>query len=438
MKKFLATISALLILGALAGCNRKTSLYGEDSQMPAQSALENSSPPAEIVENLELQKISELRADLDRQIENVRNADYDNLHMLENCTVTIPETDVLYELELTQKEYTWQELYDRFDRVFDANFGDIYKDEDKAELYYAMAQEDEWSEEHGYEHITLAERRERFAGGELTPYTLEVTTDKAHLEMHCRFGGGYGIAYLFHDGVKNRANLSNSGAVYSSLYSYRAERLFNTVKEAADVNSDDRYELLDGEISVSEAAGEVTRILNEYGCTWGGDLELGIYEYRVYDIGGGKYGLEFDLAPFYKGVMLDSDEAFPSPSDGYNWLSHDYSLYRARVLMIESGKIESFTALSGGDGEYGVAELGEYDSVIPLEKAVEIASEKFGAGLNLQLGSAELRYSKAYDKGEGRTIQGAFPVWKLTLESSTDGRNYITYINAATGEFEYY
>ena len=115
--------------------------------------------------------------------------------------------------------------------------------------------------------------------------------------------------------------------------------------------------------------------------------------------------------------------------------NHDYYLLPAEALMIESGKLESFRY---GDGAYSAAELAEYDSVIPLDKAVEIAAEKFGGGMKLSLGSAELCYSEMYSKNEGYTVMGAFPVWKLKLANSMDGWKYITYINATTGEMEYY
>lgn len=437
MKKIISAICASALILTLSGCSKKDTL--QIGGATPQSAFDTPAIPVDNPEDLELQKISELRGDIDRQVENIKNADYKNLHVLDNFTVTIPETDVLYELELTQKEYTWQEYYDAFDRAFDANFGDIYTEADKAELYYAIAAEDERSEEYGIKLIPLAERRDKFESGELHMQYLYVSTDKAYFEMWFE-RRGIGVYRMYHDGVKKRANFESDDDYYKYLSSIHVERLFKAVKETFDVDCDDRYELLDGEVSVNEAAEWVTQAVKEYGYTLGGDLEPRIYEYRVFDLKDGKYGLEFEFAPFYKGVMLDcGDVIYETYSMGHpddlNRLNHEYYLEPAEALMFESGKIENFY---GGNGAHNVAELEEYDSVIPLDKAVEIAAEKFGWGMNLALGSADLCYSETYFKDEEQTVKGAFPVWKLKLANSMDGWKYITYINATTGEMEYY
>ncbi len=431
MKKIAAIISAIAALAALAGCSRKTTLSGEESQAFSQGVSENSAP-AEISEDIQLQKISELRGDLDRQIENVKNADYDNLHALDNFTVTIPETDVLYELELTRPEFAFNDFYDKFDRVFDRDFGDIYTPEDKERLYLATAAEDDFYAD-DYAQIPLAERRDKFESGELQFSWIFVETNKAYLEM---YSFGNGIFRLYRDGVIKRAEPDKepTNVIFTDAW-----RHFKIVKEAIDVNSDDKYALLDKEMSVKEAAEEVERLVIEHEYSWGGALSPEVYEYRVIDLNDGKYGLEFMLAPSYKGVTLDMRDIFEK--DGthvgadMDRLDHNYSSSPARTFIMESGQIETFLH---GDSAYDVTEIAEHDSVIPLEKAVEITSEKFGEGMNLSLGRAELIYSPMYRINESKTTNGAFPVWKLKLANSMDGWKYITYINAATGEMEYY
>ncbi|MDE6733103.1 MAG: hypothetical protein K2J77_09545 [Oscillospiraceae bacterium] len=431
MKRTLALLCAAAMIATLAGCNKRSSLTGEESQAFSQGVQENSTP-AEIIEDIQLQKISDLRGDLDRQIEAIRNADYDNLHALDNFTVTLPETDVLYELELTHPEFGFHDFYDKFDRIFDRDFGDYYSQEDKAKIYLATAEDDDFYAD-DYAKITLAERADKFESRELKLCWLFVDTNKAYIEMY-PFGNG--VFRLYRDGVITRAepNEEHTKVIFTDAY-----RHFKFVKEALDVDSDERYALLDKEMSVRETAEEVKRLVKENEYSWGGALEPDVYEYRVYDLNDGKYGLEFMLAPSYKSVMLDKEDIFEESSihvgADMDRLDHNYSNLPVRAFVMESRQIETFLY---GDSAYDVTELAEHDSVIPLEKAVEIAAEKFGAGMKLSLGRAELLYSPMYKTSELNTKNGAFPIWKLKLSNSTDGCKYIAYINAVTGEFEYY
>lgn len=438
MKKFasvISIISAIAIPLTLAGCSRKSTLTGEESQAFSQGVQENSAP-AEISEDIQLQKISDLRGDLDRQIEAIKNADYKNLHALDNFTVTIPETDVLYELELTRPEFTWHDYYDKFERIFDRDFGDIYTEEDKARLYFTTAADDDFYADN-YAKIPLAERREKFESGELEFAWLYVNTNKAYLEMYPR---GNGIFRLYRDGVIKRAEPDKEP---DEVLFTDADRYFKIVKEALDVDSSDRYALLDKEMSVREAAAETERLVVEHEYSWGGGLTPMAYEYRVYDLNDGKYGFEFMLAPSYKGVSFAVSDVYrltsSNGSPGGDKLNHYYTASPAQAFIMESGQIESFMI---GDSAYDVTEIAEYDSVIPVEKAIEITSEKFGEGMKLSVGRAELIYSPMFFKNgyteEGLLHWGAAPIWKIKCANSTDAYKYIVYLNAVTGEFEFY
>lgn len=433
MKRSLSIICGTALLLTLAGCSKRSSLTaGEPSKTFSQSALENSSAPAEIIENIQLQKISELRGDLDRQIESIKKADYENLHALDNFTVKMPEQDVLYELELTHPDFTWHDYYDKFDRIFDRDFGDIYMPEDKEQLYLAAAADDDlYAENHG--KIPLAERREKFESGELQFSWLYVRTNKAYIEMY-PFGNG--IFRLYRDGVIKRAEPDKEP---TEVLFTDATRYFNVVKDSLDINSDEKYALLDKEMSIKEAAEEVKRLVSENEYSWGGSLDPDVYQVRVIDIGEGKYGLMFMMTPSYKGVLLDANDTFEGSNShagaDMDKLDHNYSFSPAQAFMMESGKLESFCY---GTSAYTASEIAEHDSVIPLDKAVEIVSEKFGEGMSLSLGRAELLYSSMYFKEGFENNMGASPVWKFKCCNVTNNLYYIVYINAITGDLEYY
>lgn len=433
MKKIGSVYLTLLVITTLSACQKRSSLQGgEPSEMFSQSAFENSSAPAEIIEDIELQKISELRGDLDRQIESIKNADYENLHAPDNFTVKLPETDELYELELTHPELAWHDYYDKFDRIFDRDFGDIYSPEDKPGLYLAAAESDNlYAQNHG--KIPLAERRDKFESGELEFNWLYVRTNKAYLEMY-PFGNG--IFRLYRDGVIKRAE---SDKEHNEVLFTDAERYFNIVKNSLDVDSDEKYALLDKEMSVKDAAEEVKRLVSENEYSYGGSLDPDVYEVRIHDIGEGKYGFTFMMTPSYKGVLFDVYDTF-GEYDGWSGsvtskLDHSYDFSPAKAFIMESGKLETFCY---GGNAYTAEETAVHDSVIPLDTAVRIASEKFGAEMNLTLVRAELLYSPRYYIDESNNEMGAFPVWKLKCSNTVDSFKYIVYVNAINGELEYY
>lgn len=434
MKKLLAIFCAAA-LTTLSGCSKNDTLqFGGDT--PQSVEFNAPSTPPEILEDLELQKISELRGDIDRQVENIKNAGYKNLRVLDNFTVKLPDSDVLYELELTHPEFAWHDYYDKFDCIFDRDFGDIYSPEDKARLYLAAAEEDDHYAE-DYAKIPLAERHEKFESGELNFSWLYVRTNKVYMEM---YPSGNGIFRLYRDGVIKRAEPDQEP---TEVLFTDADRYFKIVKDSLDVDSDEKYALLDKEMSVREAAEEVKRLVREHEYSWGGGLDPDVHQVRVIDIGEGKYGLEFMMAPSYMGVLLDVYDVY-NYSSGYgipggDRENHYYDRGQAQAFMMESGKIETFLY---GDSAFDVTELAEHDSVITLDKAVEIASEKFGEGMKLYLGRAELIYSARYFINgyteEGDLRWGSNPVWKLKCSNSVDALKYIVYVNAVTGEFEFY
>lgn len=441
MKRSLSIICCAALLLTLAGCNKKDTLFdgegtsqgtvsvGEDALDSSSNKGESSAPaPSDIP----LQKISELREELDRQIENVKNADYENVHALKDFTVKLPEQDVLYELEFTHPDFAFSDYYDKFDRIFDRDFGDIYSPEDKKRLYIAAADEDDFYAE-DYAKIPLAERRDKFENGELKWIWLFVQTNKAYLEMY-PFGNG--IFRLYRDGVIKRAKPDEEP---TEVIFTNPENYFKTVKDSLNVDSDERYALLDKEMSVKEAAEEVKRLVRENEYSWGGSLDPNVYQVRVIDIGEGKYGLKFMMAPSYKGVLFDVNDTFDGSNShagaDMDKLDHHYSFSPAQAFLMESGKLETFLY---GESAYTAAELAEYDSVIPLDKAVEMVSEKFGTGMSLSLGRAELLYSAMYYANGTQNNMGAFPVWKFKCYNATNNLYYIVYINAITGDLEYY
>lgn len=438
MKRIISLICAAAILTTLVGCEKRGSLLesttNSSSDVISDSGGDNG--------DLALMKISELRADIGSQIDAVKNAEYKNLHAIDDLAVVLPETDVLYDLKFTRPELSFNDCLEKFDRVFDREFGHIYSPEDKEKLYLAVAVEDDFYAD-DYATHTYAERADKFKSDELEWTWLFVRTDKAYLEMYPV--GGDGIFRMYRDGVINRAE---PDAEHEDVIFTDAERYFNIVKSSLDVDSDEKYPLIDKEMSVKEAAEEVKRLVLENEYSYGGSLDPDVYEVRIHDIGEGKYGFTFMMTPSYKGVLFDVHDTF-GEGDGWSGstqskLDHAYDFSSAKAFIMESGKLETFCY---GECAYNAEELAAHDSVIPLETAVKIASDEFGAGMDLTLARAELLYSaRYYENVNGQTEeeptwknndQRSFPVWKLKCSNSIDAYKYIIYVNAITGELEY-
>ena len=442
MKKALSvflSVAVLAVLLTLAGCSRKDSLYEEDKpQSTAQNAVDTPQSAAGNNENaapelpeITLQKISELRAGFDDQVNAVKNTDYTNLHFTDDFAAKIPDADTLYDLTFTRIEMDFKTLYEKFDKIFDNEFGDIYTEADKEKLYHTFVYED-INDPVSYYQDDLAKHFDDLMNGE-DFVELSVNTDKAYLCL-LRFGEG-AVHLLFHDGIINRAKPDEMPArvVFQSESDY-----FEIVKNYLDVDSEDRYEILDADLSVKEAAEMAKKITAENEYSWGGSLEPDVFQVKVFDIGEGKYGFAFTLTPSYKGVRFDSFE-FRSDSS-FNTRTekteHNYDLFMPTAFIMESGKFERFSV---GDSAFTAAEDGSHDSVISFENAVQILSEKFGMGMNMQVSWAELLYSGMYPVNEGdNSVKKAFPVWKFKCHNTTDNLLYFVYINAVNGNIEYY
>lgn len=442
MKKTISLICSAALIMTLAGCNKKESLYGEST---AQNAPQTGTGTSEsfagngdssggsessVPSAIPLQNIANLRGDLEAQVNIVKNSDYKNLHLAEDFVVKVPDADILYDLTLTKPTLDFKTAYEIFDKAFDKEFGDIYTQEDKEKLYHVEVVNKVLGDFNS-ESTLLVNHIDKLISGEYTFADIYVCTDKAYLTVKPVTTGIHG---LNHDGVIKRAKDEDRTVVALSF----ATDYFDVVKNYLDIDSEDRFEILDSELSVKEATEMAKKIVSENEYSWGGALDPDVYQVKLLDIGEGKYGFSFTMTPSYKGVLFDSYEF---PRDGSmgtrtQKFDHDYELFMPRAFMMENGKFDSF---SGVGSEYSVTEDAEHDSVISFEDSIRILSEKFGGGMNLSLSRAELIYTGMYPVNEeDYSVMKSFPVWKFRCHNTTDNLKYVVYINAVNGNIEYY
>lgn len=441
MKKTLSIICSAVVLLTLAGCSKKDSLSDDSNSQIGTSVSESASGNDESSVNdsedsvpalpdIPLQKISELRGELEKQVNTVKAAEYKNLKLTEDFVVKVPDTDTLYDLTLTMCELDFETAYEFFDKTFDKEFGDIYTQEDKEKMYHVASFKTDLGEFNSNDTL-LVKHLDKLKSGEYKFYDIYVYTDKAYLSV--KPGIVNGVHMLNHDGTVKRAKDEERKVAALSF----GTDYFDVVRNYLDFDSEDRFEILDGELSVKEAAESAKKIVSENKYAWGGALDPDVYQIKVLDIGEGKYGFSFTMTPSYKGVLFDSHELLGDGSVELRTqrLDYDYHISMSNAFMMENGKFDSFT---GGGSEYSVAEDAAYDSVISFEDVIRRLSEKFGAAMELSLSRAELLYLMYNVNEDDEFVREAFPVWKFRCHNLTDNFKYIVYINAVNGNIEYY
>lgn len=439
VKKSLSAICCAALVFTLAGCGKKDSLYEEgapqsdlqtvtDTPESSSGSAESSSP----LPDIPLQKISELRGELEKQVEAVKAAEYRNLHFTEDFAAKVPDADHVYDLTITVQEQDFQTVYEKFDRIFDREFGEKYTQEDKEKLYHVSI--DGAQNDYLFEETLLVHHYDKLMNGEEKLHSLYIDTDEEYLSMPKH--SGFNIWALNQCEIAEYVDPERDVHYY---WSGAGTVFYDAVKSYLDFDSEDRYAILDAELSVKEAVEEAKKITPENGYAWETVFEPDVYQLKVLDLSNGKYCFQFTMVPSYKGVAF---EAFESPDDS---LYRGYGRYGAHVqksyptsadaTMMEDGKFIQFL---GGDGKVTVAENAEYDSVIPLENAVQMLSDAFGSGLNFSVSRAELIYFQHLVDELDNSVKNAFPVWKFRCHNSTDKLKYVVFMNAVSGEVEYY
>ncbi|MBQ8791363.1 MAG: hypothetical protein IJZ51_08630, partial [Ruminiclostridium sp.] len=83
-----------------------------------------------------------------------------------------------------------------------------------------------------------------------------------------------------------------------------------------------------------------------------------------------------------------------------------------------------------------VTETNLVEGIISLYDAVQIASEKLSDKVGFDVNKAELIY--AGDRNTELLTASLSPKWKFTLFNPNDSKFYATYVDAVSGEFEYF
>ena len=198
----------------------------------------------------------------------------------------------------------------------------------------------------------------------------------------------------------------------------------------------DCYMLLDGKMSVADAAKQVVKLIAKDNFGGGSALQPAVSQIQVLKLNDSSYGYNDFLTPSYEGVMLDVSHiqraGFLNSSGQHT--AQEYMLMRGYAFLPEHDTLDIVVGYNSG---YEADRLHTYDRILPFDAAVQKASAAFSGEMRLQVSRADLRYACRYDDPNMQTGLTAYPVWKFTSKNENDGLIYEVYVNAVTGVCDY-
>lgn len=196
-------------------------------------------------------------------------------------------------------------------------------------------------------------------------------------------------------------------------------------------DSEERFKLLDKEVSVKEAAEFFENYVSEIPCSAGSSFKTKVIYVSVYKIKDDLYCFDYVISRDYDNIAFDytvsgSNTRRPGGDMGSG-------------SMIESNSVDSF---------YGVIRAftaeneTQYTDFISCEDAAKAVSENMTDYVIFEARSVRLLYCNSSNIGSSSALgeykTNVFPMWVFELYNPNDGLTYNCYLNALNGEFKYY
>lgn len=361
----------------------------------------------------------------------ILSKNYENLTFDDGFIVEFPEIDSFETFTLTSKPgLSGQEAYDLFDAAVDKYFPDTFTEEEKKELYYATGTNTLGETISG----NFEQNKEDFLKDNTAPFML-LTNEKGMLEM---VGNG-GIQIITGTSAFNlEENKQNSVGMYCAADE-------NIVVEKVHIpqggfESDMEYNLLDGNVKLTDAIVYTENMLiNDFNEEIANPLLVpDVYDAWVVDMGNGVYGYHFTMTHTYNNIRFDAQPMIRAGSVSTNRSNEckEYSNFPAYAFTIEKNKLDSISLL-GYKLAYDISNVQTHNSMITAEDAAEILSQSISGKAGLVIERAEFMYTP-YCKDDDDSILTVDASWRFAGSNTNDGYRYLFYVNAVTGEFDYY
>lgn len=437
----LKTTLSFFVLSALilsAGCADKGTL-GQSTSVEngsdySSEKKDNSNTGAEV----ELKPITEVKDTFDEEAEKIKNRKFDNVNF-ENTYFSFPEASEFYTLEynnlVTELTLSPDKAYDYLCKRIDELIPGMYNDEQKAyEIRFGDAMPVNMDTAKGpYRWPNLEQYKEMEL---MTDHPIPtISNEKCYIEIYYNALRGYDPGDF-----ERRVGYDGDIDLFNAL-----EEL-PVVYRTKNLESPKTYHLVSGDISIADAVKSANKVFSE--------LELSPYDLPfkpavqsviVLDIGDGCFAFCFNIVTEYKQVKfnaLEMNKTTDSVSTTYD-TSNEIDLF-GEAIMYEADKITRYSMLS----PFAISDITEtnaYGSVIPLEKAAEIASEHLTNKVKFKALSASVVYKRFSAKGRTQYSESddytyrkitVKPCWRFVLKPTTGETNklYYVFVDMITGK----
>ncbi|MCM1055230.1 MAG: sigma-70 non-essential region-containing protein [Bacteroides sp.] len=379
-------------------------------------------------DSVEHKTFSEIRESYEREIEAIKSKGYDNLNFDKAVFAPPPEVDSISELKLVKLSgKTTDEIYDFFCKSVDTLTGNKYTDEEKGhEIRFLDGERDE-SKSPPYDFPNIDE----YKSGKETDDPWLVLDDKNYFIWL-----GSGVLLKFNNGdLLDYEGTPRADADLEGDYTMLSHR---HVLYTEDLASTEAYRLIDGEISIADAAKFAQNYLDNLAFTPYTDANLVkpvICAVNVFDIGSGCYGYDFVITYEYDGVWFDRYES-KNGGRGFTGVDTDYDKrtygsWMGCIDMIRTNKIHCFADVSMG---YDVVDGEPITEIITVESAADTVNNFFSGHMKFSV--TEVSMVRLHTSEYGAAEQEAYPCWKFKMYAN--GEIYHTFVDVITGEVHLY
>ena len=418
MKKFLRAIILLTVCCSVvitSGCASDTrSNSSSVSEFGTGSDLSNVSEPDA---GFELVPISEIRENFSQSIEEIRTSEFVNLNF-SKAEFSFPEIDSISKLLLSVPSgKSPREMYDFICESLDILLPGVYSDEEKTDI---IRFRDDNMRSENEPSLTIDKYELRPAGENIIPMIMD---NKCFMQVL------FGALQWFVGDDLNRWVGKEGVPLLDSLGDNHIYDNTHSVDYVTDLKCTDKYELINGEMSIKDAAEFVNNFLETTVFSpYEQDAKTKLLAVDVVDIGNGKYGYGFLTVYEYNNVLFDYPE-MSGVKRGHG-VSNDYddrhySKDSGYVSMIQTDKAFHFLIPVFG---YSIEEVEKYTSAITLQDAANIISGFFSDFMNFSVTRVESVYLTY-----GST---SVPCWKFLMRCS--GEVYNAFVDMQTGEVHLY
>lgn len=364
--------------------------------------------------------------------EAVMSGAYENITFGDDFRVEVPEMESFHTFTMTRKPGVSAELtYERYLAAVERYFPGVFSKEEKREGCKVLGTDAAGNTIDGsYEQIKdkLAKNDQGIA--------MLLVNDKACLQI---FGCGYtqtatgNTAYLLDNPEGGKV-----GMYVAADANTVTERIYIPQSGAVEERV---YSLLDGEVKLTDAIAYTEEFFQNGFDEGVANPELipEVCEAWVVDMGDGIYGYHFTMTPTYQGIRFDAQPMNNAGSFGTSGVrnSKNYNNFPGYAFTIEQGKLDSIM-LVGTKLAYDLKAVKTHQEMISAKQAIEILSEEVSGHAGLILERAEFLYAP-YQEGEAdSSLLKTDAVWRFAGRNKNDGLRYLFYVNAVTGEFDYY